>query len=413
MLTAWPFRDRLPGYHDFVLSAAIGVDVEPKSPGIHEDFRGERTRAKVMTVGPTLRTLTFLHHGIGDLLLALPLLRSLKDDSGNHGCHRVVVKGEVERSVLEMAELGPEYDVGVFPRKDVLRFAMELRKSRPKYLLSPVPTGDWRMTVLARMIGARCSVGPEGRWSFLGFTHIVPSPWNRPIHKVWYFLNFGEKAGFKAPSAPEMKITVPAGISRSVAAELALREDDGAIIILASGSGLSETHKRWPPDGFARLAESLMGDESVERVFLLGSPDERTEMEEIKAQVGERLTVYAPVDIRRAFALLGWAHCVVANCAGPSHMAAAVGSPIVGLYGPTNALYTGPFSNKLRVVRRGLACSPCYCVTNTRGCGTPLCMTGLPVGEVMEAVRASLHGDPCSTIPWLPPSGATCPSVDR
>ena len=156
-----------------------------------------------------------------------------------------------------------------------------------------------------------------------------------------------------------------------------------------------------------------MGDESAGRVILLGSPDELIEMKEIKARVGERLTVYAPVDIRRAFALLGWAHCVVANCAGPSHMAAAVGSPVVGLYGPTNAGYTGPFTNRLSVVRRGLACSPCYSVTNTRGCGTPLCMTGLPVGEVMEAVRASLRGDPRFTVPWLPPSGATRPSVDR
>jgi ADP-heptose:LPS heptosyltransferase len=78
----------------------------------------------------------------------------------------------------------------------------------------------------------------------------------------------------------------------------------------------------------------------------------------------------------------------VAADTGPLHLACAVGTPVVALFGPTDPERNGPFREEDRVVRRTPVCAPCY----RRSCPVhPGVMAGITVDEVLEAVRTRLR----------------------
>jgi ADP-heptose:LPS heptosyltransferase len=92
--------------------------------------------------------------------------------------------------------------------------------------------------------------------------------------------------------------------------------------------------------------------------------------------------------------LLAGAAVVVAGDTGPLHLAAALGAPTVGIYGPTDPVNTGPCGTRTAVVRLGLSCSPCYDLRSPADCKLPdrsvACMWGISPERVFEAVAALL-----------------------
>jgi ADP-heptose:LPS heptosyltransferase len=70
------------------------------------------------------------------------------------------------------------------------------------------------------------------------------------------------------------------------------------------------------------------------------------------------------------------------------HLAAAVGIPVVALFGPTDAARTGPYGKGHTIIRRKLPCSPCF----LKKCDSMECMSGLTVEEVYQAIKIKLNG---------------------
>jgi heptosyltransferase-1 len=70
------------------------------------------------------------------------------------------------------------------------------------------------------------------------------------------------------------------------------------------------------------------------------------------------------------------------------HLAAAMGTPVVALFGPTDPARTGPCGPGHRIIRKGLLCSPCF----RKRCETPRCMRDISVEEVFTAVKEMLAG---------------------
>ena len=142
--------------------------------------------------------------------------------------------------------------------------------------------------------------------------------------------------------------------------------------------------KLWPPEKFSRLADALQRRGNA-RVVFTGGPGDRQVIARILAGMarpaahlaGETtLTVLAAVYERAA--------CVVSTDTGPMHLAAAVGAPLVALFGPTAPWRTGPFGSGHRVLRAGVDCSPCF----KRQCPTIHCMAQISVEQVLDAVQA-------------------------
>jgi lipopolysaccharide heptosyltransferase I len=118
------------------------------------------------------------------------------------------------------------------------------------------------------------------------------------------------------------------------------------LVVLNPGAGRAD--KRWPVEHFAALARRLVQDADAHALVVWGPGEERVARAIVEtAGVG---TLGPPTDLDALLALLRRASAVVAGDTGPLHLAAAVGTSCVGLYGPTSARRNGPYGGGHRVV---------------------------------------------------------------
>jgi ADP-heptose:LPS heptosyltransferase len=163
-------------------------------------------------------------------------------------------------------------------------------------------------------------------------------------------------------------------------------------VVLHPGTSAFGQLKRWAPQRFAALGDRLERTLGAE-VLVSGGPGEED-------LVGAVLTgMHSPVrrletaglgdlaDALRATDLL------VAADSLPLHLANALGTPVLGLYGPKDPAVTGPFFDRARVVRSGVACSPC----TLRRCNDRICMERLAVDAVFSAARDLLAKSAATT----------------
>jgi len=116
--------------------------------------------------------------------------------------------------------------------------------------------------------------------------------------------------------------------------------------------------KRWPSEHFIALARRFL-DEGF-AVWLLGSPNDRPSAKPIAEGLHEVRDLTGVTDLGTAIDLLSLAAVVVSNDSGLMHAAAAVGRPLVALFGSSSPEYTPPLSPVARVARIEIACSPCF-----------------------------------------------------
>jgi heptosyltransferase I len=145
--------------------------------------------------------------------------------------------------------------------------------------------------------------------------------------------------------------------------------------------------KRWPAASFAEVADGLR-QEGYGAVVMIGGPDERADIAEVN-----RMMKIPAIDLAGATtvgllpALLSRASLLITNDSGPMHVAAAVGTPIVSLFGPTSAIRTGPYGVGHNVLMGKVPCSPCF----SRTCHNTLpleCLKKVSPQQVLAAARA-------------------------
>lgn len=145
--------------------------------------------------------------------------------------------------------------------------------------------------------------------------------------------------------------------------------------------------KRWPAAHFAALARHLA--ERGHGIWLLGSPKDRPVAEEIAALApGTCHNLCGTTNLEQAVDLIALAELVVCNDSGLMHVAAALGRPLVALYGSSSPGFTPPLSNQAAILSLDLPCSPCF----KRECplGHLDCLNRLDPGRVLDACLARL-----------------------
>ena len=148
--------------------------------------------------------------------------------------------------------------------------------------------------------------------------------------------------------------------------------------------------KRWPTEHFATLARRLI--DSGYAVWLIGSPTTARPPTRSPAQVPEIRNACGRTDLGTAIDLLATARVVVSNDSGLMHAAAAVGVPLVALFGSSSPEYTPPLSPLARVARIDIVCSPCF----QRECplGHFKCMRELSPSAVYDLARLGTQPGP-------------------
>jgi lipopolysaccharide heptosyltransferase I len=157
----------------------------------------------------------------------------------------------------------------------------------------------------------------------------------------------------------------------------------GPFAILNPGGGW--TSKLWPAERYGSLARGLR-ERGLSALVTWGPGEEALADRVVGASEGAARRCF-PTSLLEFAELARFARLVVAADTGPLHLACAVGTPVVGLYGPTDPARNGPFDSQDRVVRRIPLCSPCH----RRRCRIhDGVMSAIAVGEVQRAIDARL-----------------------
>jgi heptosyltransferase-2 len=167
---------------------------------------------------------------------------------------------------------------------------------------------------------------------------------------------------------------------------LGLGRDQRREIALAPGAvGPS---KRWPAERFADLARRLVAE--GHRVWLVGGPSERALAAEIVGTAPNDIRDLTGPDLRNAILALAAADVAISNDSGLLHVAAALDTPAIGIFGPTSPLHWAPLNPLAAVIEAptALPCRPCHRPVCRPG--HHLCMRDIAVEQVMAAARAAI-----------------------
>ncbi len=143
--------------------------------------------------------------------------------------------------------------------------------------------------------------------------------------------------------------------------------------------------KLWPNEKFAALADRLAAAFNA-RIIFTGSGADTPVIDDIRRRM-EKAAVDASgrTSLITLAALYERMAAVVSTDTGPMHLAAAVGTPVVALFGPTAPWLTGPFGDGHQVIRSSAPCAPCF----KRKCSDPACMGAIGVDQVLAALAAA------------------------
>jgi len=130
-----------------------------------------------------------------------------------------------------------------------------------------------------------------------------------------------------------------------------------SIAVLCPGAEYGPA-KRWPAEHFTALARRFL--DAGYAVWLLGSPNDEASAAPIAAALPEVRDLTGETDLGTAIDLLSLASIVVSNDSGLMHVAAALGRPLIALFGSSSPDYTPPLSAHAQILRTGIACSPCF-----------------------------------------------------
>jgi len=246
----------------------------------------------------------------------------------------------------------------------------------------------WRAGIVERIGYAR-----DARSWLLTQAIPLPEPGETPLHESYYYLELLRRAGWlkQLPQLDHIRVrVVPEALQR--AEEMLERVGvPGAPrtvrVAIAPGAAYGSA-KCWPVERFAALADRLIADFGAD-VILFGSAAERDVAGRIAAAMRRRPTQLAgETAIGDLPALFAACDLFIGNDSGAMHVAAAVGLPVVAIFGPTDADGTAPVTPRKTLLQQRVACSPCFlrhCPIDHR------CMTRVEVGAVFAAAREWIH----------------------
>ncbi|MGH9481845.1 MAG: lipopolysaccharide heptosyltransferase II [Terriglobales bacterium] len=328
------------------------------------------------------RGAVFAPNWLGDAVMCLPALAALRAATPETAW--TVLARPAVAPVFALARLGLE--VAVLPGR-----AHSLRLPPIQAELAIIFPNSFHAALLALRTGARRRIGyaRDGRSWLLRPAIELPAPGSLPGHESFYYLELLRRAGFVAALPPESPPGLRVALHPDPAIVARWRAQLGAGPIVAMHAGATfGTAKQWLPERFAELARALADRGAV--TVLIGGRGEYALAERVRrlSLRPERVRIEAgQTTLEELVALLAAVNLVVANDSGPMHLAGAVGTPLVAIFGSTNERETYPLSlaGGLHIVKApGIECSPCKlreCPIDHR------CMTRIEVSTVLAAIE--------------------------
>lgn len=247
--------------------------------------------------------------------------------------------------------------------------------------------GQLRSALFTVASGAPVRVGfertREGAW--LVYSHHIPLL-RQPVHAVDRYLWLGQVLGFGA-GMPDFRIFLPDEVDRRVDDLLSHRAVCGRPLALLVPGTVWQT-KHWRVAGFAGVARHLLRRDFS--VVLAGAPKDRARCRQVANLCPEVCDLSGQTTLAEMIALVRRAEVCVTNDSGSMHLAAALGRPVVSVFGPTSPVLTGPYGRGDAVVRAHVPCSPCLLRKLSHCPHDHVCMEQVTTGMVVHRLEAVL-----------------------
>ena len=330
------------------------------------------------------------HHG--DVLLSAPVFSALA--AAQPG---IEVDALVYEETRDMLDLHPHVTrVHAVPREwrnlgplaQLQRYWRLYRELKARdYDLIVHLTDHWHGARLARLLRPRVSVGPAGTkhgafanrlWN-RSFSALFPVPPGNQRHTVETHLDALRAIGVPV-AAGAMSFRAGPQAEASVARRLAARE---FILVHPTSRWM---FKAWPAERMAELVNTLIA--RGERIVLSAAPsaEERAYIADLKPRLrGDYLDLAGQLTLKELGALVAAARLLIGVDSMPVHLASAVGTPVVVLFGPSGDVEWGPWGVPHRIVTAPFPCRPC----GNKGCGdggVSDCLTAIAPAQVLGAV---------------------------
>lgn len=328
---------------------------------------------------------------LGDIVHALPVLSALRA-----AYPAAEIDWLVDARYARIFDFVSGLTTRIIGRPRLLRATAELR--RRAYDVAIDLQGLLKSASMARFSGARRVVGFERaalREAAAAWLHTEAVAIGDARHVIRKNLSVLPALGVPAPREIAFPLVVP---ESPVAREIAGQASRAGFALINPGAGWP--NKQWAPDRFGRLAATMAARHGLTNVVLWAPGEEHLADAVVAAAMGA--AVRAPAtSLGDLLALCQHARLMVAGDTGPLHLAAALGTPLVGLFGPTWPDRNGPWRPDDEVVSRAGQCGCHHKRTCQRdgpsdGVESRMCLNDIGVDEVAEAVDRRLARVPSS-----------------
>lgn len=314
---------------------------------------------------------------LGDLMFATPFFKELRKNFPKARID-LIVNSAFHSIMNDNTNFDNVYAYNKkWTLKQSIEFAKQLKKNN--YDLGINIHGSWRSAIILRLINPTYTIG-YGKKGQLFLNRRLVQPHNQ--HMVDVYLNLLKEMNLRVePSLPylEIKKSVQDEIDKKLI-QWGINPEEKLIALNAGGTWPT---KRWTVNGFAQLADVL--NRKYGRVIFVGSAGDLSLVEEI-VNLMETKPVIATgkTSLPELAALLARCNLVISNDSGPVHVAAAVGTPTITIFGPSDDIKYRPLGEKHKIVTSSVDCRPC----GKHQCplGHHRCMADIKVEKIINEI---------------------------
>ena len=341
------------------------------------------------------------HHG--DVLLTSPVFQVLK----NHGPH-LEIDALIYDDTAPMLTLHPAISeiftidrnwkkqggLAQIRHEWQLFSALKARRYDLIVHLTEHPRGSWLKQLLGIRYGVAAELGSRQRWGWKSFSHLYPRVGGGKRHTVETNLDALRRIGIQPQLAERQLVLDPGDAAREKIRALLGKHHLGAKSFIHLHPTARWLFKTWPEQKVAELIRQLEHD--GQRVVMTSAPDaqELAMVERIRVAGGDTaVDLSGQFSLKELAALTAQAKLFVGVDSAPMHIAAAMQTPVVALFGPSGDVEWGPWMVPHRIVTSAHPCRPC----GQDGCGggkVSECLTTLPTSSVRLAIDALILSAP-------------------
>jgi heptosyltransferase-1 len=319
---------------------------------------------------------------LGDVVHSLPFLNAVKTRFSDAEIHWLIAKG-LERLLERHPMISKLWIINKDAWKNIVNIRVTINEL--KVLLKQIKMEDFdividlqgllRSGIITAATRAPVRIGfTEAReGSRLFYTHKVKG--GRIIHAVDRYLKI---AGFLGCDINDICFPLPLSFNSALSTQNLALSKEYAVIV----PGARWKTKMWPLEKYGKLSAML----PLNNVIIGSKRDVDIADKIVALSKGKAISLAGKTDLKELIEVMRGAKFVVSNDSGPMHIAAALGIPVFGIFGPTDPLRTGPYGEGHTLIKEKISCAPCFKKT----CDDLKCMNRLSVEKVYEEITRKL-----------------------